>query len=63
MAGLEPWAQQAIQVGIREAQLSGEVAGIRVNPRYGQWDPVSAQVVPDGQQLGEVLLPAVPTAA
>jgi hypothetical protein len=49
---------QASQVGVRDAQLAGEVAGIRVNPRFGQWDPIQGQVVPEGQQVGTVILPS-----
>jgi hypothetical protein len=55
--------QQASQIGIREAQLSGELAGIRVNPRYGEWDSVQGRVVPDGQQVGEIILPDPASAA
>jgi hypothetical protein len=50
--------RQASQIGIRDAQLSAELAGIRVNPRFGQWDPVQGQVVPDGQQVATIILPS-----
>ena len=56
-------AQQATQIGIRDAQLAGQVAGIRVNPRYGEWDPIQGRVVPDGQQVGEIILPPAAAAA
>lgn len=55
--------EEASLIGVREAQLSGELAGIRVNPRYGEWDPVQGRVVPDGQQVGEIILPGRPAAA
>jgi hypothetical protein len=31
--------------------------GIRVNPRYGVWDPVELRIVAEDQQVGSVLPP------
>lgn len=53
---------QLFEIGQREAQLDGERRGIEVNPRYGEWDPVQATVVPEGQQTGSVVLPSAAAA-
>jgi hypothetical protein len=51
---------QLATIGNRLLQPTGEAAGIRVNPRYGEWDPVQLRVVPEGQQAGIIILPAAP---
>ena len=51
---------QLITIGQREVQPAGEQIGIRVNPRYGEWDPVQFRVVPAGQQDGMIILPSAP---
>ena len=49
-------SQSLIDAGVTEDQLGGEIQklvvakakelGVEVNPRYGKWDPVSADIVP-----------------
>jgi hypothetical protein len=49
-------------IGLRQlARVSGEV-GVRLNPRYGLWDPVTVQVVSDENETGGFVAPlrAVP---
>jgi hypothetical protein len=53
---------QLASIGQRVVQPDGEALGIRVNPRYGAWDPVQSLVVPEGQQGGEIILPPAPPA-
>jgi hypothetical protein len=53
---------QLASIGQRVVQPDGEALGIRVNPRYGAWDPVQSLVVPEGQQGGEIVLPPAPPA-
>lgn len=42
-------------IGQRLLQPLAEEVGVRVNPRFGVWDPVSMSVVPDDQESGAVL--------
>lgn len=44
-------------VGIRQLAPIAADLGVRVNPRYGIWDPVSLSVVPDENELGGLALP------
>lgn len=48
---------ELLQIGQRTVQPLAESLGVRVNPRYGVWDPISLAVVPDDHTAG-VLLPA-----
>lgn len=48
---------QLAGIGERAVQQDGERLGIRVNPRYGEWDPIQLRVVPQGQQTGGIILP------
>jgi hypothetical protein len=48
---------QLIAIGQRLLQPTAEQVGIRVNPRYGVWDPIQMQIVGEGQQTGTVLPP------
>lgn len=48
---------QLAAIGERMLQASGEELGIRVNPRFGVWDPIELRVVADGQQVGTILPP------
>lgn len=48
---------QLIAIGRRLIQPTADQVGIRVNPRYGVWDPVELQIVAEGQQVGSVLPP------
>jgi hypothetical protein len=46
------------QIGRRLTQPLAEELGVRVNPRYGTWDPLFLSVLPPGQEPS-VVLPAV----
>jgi hypothetical protein len=48
---------QLINIGERLLQPDAEALGVRVNPRYGVWDPIQLRVVADGQQAGMILQP------
>lgn len=50
-------AQTLELIGRRLTQPLAQELGVRVNPRYGSWDPVQLGVLPPDQQPG-VLLPA-----
>lgn len=45
-------------IGERLMQPVAEQVGVRVNPRYGVWDPISLRVVPADQADGAILAPA-----
>ena len=47
-------------IGERLLQPLAEEVGVRVNPRYGVWDPISMRVVPATQADGAILAPAAP---
>ena len=49
---------QLITIGERLLQPIGAEVGVRVNPRYGVWDPIQLRVVPADQQVGTILPPA-----
>jgi hypothetical protein len=49
---------QLTTIGERMLQPDAERLGVRVNPRYGVWDPIQLRVVADGQQTGTVLQPS-----
>jgi hypothetical protein len=49
---------QLSAIGERAVQQDGEALGIRVNPRYGEWDPIELRVVPADQQTGGIILPS-----
>jgi hypothetical protein len=42
-------------IGERLLQPLAEQVGVRVNPRYGVWDPISLRVVPENQVDGAIL--------
>jgi hypothetical protein len=48
---------QLVAIGERLLQPTADRVGIRVNPRYGVWDPIDMRVVAEGQQVGSVLPP------
>jgi hypothetical protein len=48
---------QLIAIGERLLQPTADQVGIRVNPRYGVWDPVQLRIVAEDQQVGSVLPP------
>lgn len=45
-------------IGERLVQPLGEEVGVRVNPRYGVWDPIQLRVVGEDQLSGTILPPA-----
>ncbi len=49
---------QLTAIGQRTVQQMAEEVGIRVNPRYGVWDPVQLRVVAKDQQVGMIVSPA-----
>lgn len=51
---------ELLAIGQRAVQPAAEQLGIRLNPRYGEWDPVQFRVVPAGQQDGMIILPSAP---
>jgi SurA N-terminal domain len=48
---------QLVAIGQRLLQPTAEQVGIRVNPRYGVWDPIQMQIVGEDQQVGTILPP------
>jgi hypothetical protein len=48
---------QLVAIGERLLQPTADRVGIRVNPRYGVWDPVEMRIVAEDQQVGSVLPP------
>jgi hypothetical protein len=50
---------QLIAIGERLLQPTADQVGIRVNPRYGVWDPIQLRIVAEDQQVGSVLPPVV----
>ncbi|GAA1332133.1 SurA N-terminal domain-containing protein [Pseudonocardia xinjiangensis] len=48
---------QLTAIGERLLQPDAERVGVRVNPRYGVWDPIQLRVVAEDQQAGIVLQP------
>jgi hypothetical protein len=48
---------QLLAIGRRLLQPTADRVGIRVNPRYGVWDPVEMRIVAEDQQVGSVLPP------
>jgi SurA N-terminal domain len=48
---------QLVAIGQRLLQPTAEQVGIRVNPRYGVWDPIQMQIVGENQQVGSILPP------
>ncbi|MGH3764921.1 MAG: hypothetical protein ACRDTX_07205 [Pseudonocardiaceae bacterium] len=44
-------------VGLRQLARVAEEVGVRLNPRYGLWDPVSLQVVSDENETGGFVAP------
>lgn len=46
------------RIGERLLQPVAEQVGVRVNPRFGVWDPIGLHVVPENQVQGAVLPPS-----
>ncbi len=51
---------QKVTIGERLVQPDAERLGVRVNPRYGVWDPITLRVVAADMQAGMILPPGVP---
>jgi hypothetical protein len=49
---------ELVSIGQRTLQPVAEQLGVRVNPRYGVWDPIALRVVPADQVSGGVVAPA-----
>lgn len=49
---------QLIAIGERQLQPTADEVGVRVNPRYGVWDPIQLRVVAADQQAGTIRPPA-----
>lgn len=54
--------QDLALVGYRLLQEASTEAGIRVNPRYGVWDPFLLRVIDEDMLMGRILPPAAPAA-
>jgi hypothetical protein len=48
---------QKVTIGERLLQPDAQQLGVRVNPRYGVWDPIQLRVVADDRQVGLILPP------
>jgi hypothetical protein len=48
---------QLVAIGERLLQPTADQVGIRVNPRYGVWDPIQLRIVGEDQQVGSILPP------
>jgi hypothetical protein len=55
LAGLS--LSQLVAIGERTVQQTAQEVGVRINPRYGVWDPIRLRVVAEDQQSGMILLP------
>jgi hypothetical protein len=49
---------QLVTIGERLLQPDADRLGVRVNPRYGVWDPIQLRVVAADKSAGSILLPA-----
>jgi hypothetical protein len=54
-------SSQKVTIGERLLQPDAQRLGVRVNPRYGVWDPITMRVVADDQPPGIILPPAGPS--
>jgi hypothetical protein len=50
--------QDLADIGRRLMQPVADEVGVRVNPRYGVWDPIQLRVVATDRRAGSILLPA-----
>lgn len=55
--------QDLQQIGYRMLQEASTALGVRVNPRYGVWDPIELRVVDEDRTAGTIVPPATPAAA
>ncbi|WP_169381957.1 hypothetical protein [Pseudonocardia acidicola] len=46
-----------VKIGERLLQPMADELGVRVNPRYGVWDPIQLRVVAQGQEAGTIMTP------
>jgi hypothetical protein len=44
-------------VGLRQLARVADEVGVRLNPRYGLWDPVTLQVVSEENETGGFVAP------
>jgi hypothetical protein len=44
-------------IGLRQLAMTAERVGVRLNPRYGVWDPVSLQAVPNENETAGFIAP------
>ncbi len=44
-------------VGLRQLAMTAERVGVRLNPRYGVWDPVSLQAAPNANETAGFIVP------
>jgi hypothetical protein len=49
---------QLVTIGERLLQPDADRLGVRVNPRYGVWDPIQLRVVAADKSAGSILFPA-----
>jgi SurA N-terminal domain len=49
---------QLAAIGVRLLQPTADELGVRVNPRYGVWDPIQMRVVAEDAQSGLIIPPA-----
>lgn len=57
-AAAEISQEQLVAIGERLMQPVADEVGVRVNPRYGVWDPIRLRVVPEDQTAGAILPPS-----
>lgn len=50
--------EQLVAIGERTLQPVADEVGVRVNPRYGVWDPIRLRVVPEELAGGTILPPS-----
>jgi hypothetical protein len=48
---------ELVAIGERTVQQTAEEVGVRINPRYGVWDPIQLRVVAEDQQVGMIVPP------
>jgi hypothetical protein len=54
---VRPTPGQLVSIGTRLLQPDVDTAGVRINPRYGVWDPVAMDLAPSAAETSGVVLP------
>ncbi|HET6501110.1 MAG TPA: hypothetical protein VFG87_10145 [Amycolatopsis sp.] len=54
---VQPTAGQLASIGTRLLQPDVDTAGVRINPRYGVWDPVAMDLAPSAAETSGIVLP------